>query len=396
MTSTTPSQPLGSVLVTGGCGFLGSHIVRLLLERYTTPTTRIEVLDLRTANNRQHGATYHEGDLTNAAALRTILASVRPDVIIHTASPVFRAGGGKASRDLAYAVNVKGTATLLAESRAAGVKAFVYTSSASVINDTRTDLINADERWGLVRAPLQKDYYSDTKAEAEALVLAASTRTPAQSPFLTAALRPSAIFGEGDVQMLPNTLAVLRDGRTGFQLGANENLFDYTYVGNVAHAHILAAQRLLATAASLSSDGAPSDDDATKVDAEAFLITNTTPIYFWDFHRALWHAYLRVAAAVPGFAVPPPVSPNPTCIPAEVALALASVIEWVYFLLRLGPPRLTRPQANFACMTRYFRTSKAQTRLGYQPVWTLQEGIQRSVEWFVQREVDGGAGKKEK
>lgn len=160
--SETP-QPLGTVLVTGGCGFLGSHIVRLLLERYSAPTTRVEVLDLRAANNRQAGATYHEGDLTNATSLRAILNSVKPDAIIHTASPVFRAGGGKAARDLAYNVNVKGTQTLLTEARAAGVKAFVYTSSASVINDTRTDLINADERWSLVRGKLQKDYYSDTK-----------------------------------------------------------------------------------------------------------------------------------------------------------------------------------------------------------------------------------------
>jgi len=166
MATTTDSQdlqPLGTVLVTGGCGFLGHHIVRLLLERYTTSSTRVEVLDLRTANNRFEGANYHEGDLTNEVALRGILRAVKPDVIIHTASPVFLGAGGQAARDLAYKVNVVGTQTLLAEAKDAGVKAFVYTSSASVINDTRTNVINADERWSLVRGALQKDYYSDTK-----------------------------------------------------------------------------------------------------------------------------------------------------------------------------------------------------------------------------------------
>jgi len=162
-TNSQDLQPLGTVLVTGGCGFLGHHIVRLLLERYTAPSTRVEVLDLRTANNRFEGANYHEGDLTNEVALRGILKAVKPDVIIHTASPVFLGAGGQAARDLAYKVNVVGTQTLLTEAKDAGVKAFVYTSSASVINDTRTNVINADERWSLVRGALQKDYYSDTK-----------------------------------------------------------------------------------------------------------------------------------------------------------------------------------------------------------------------------------------
>jgi len=193
--------------------------------------------------------------------------------------------------------------------------------------------------------------------------------------------------------MIPRTLAVLRDGRTGFQLGDNSNLFDYTYVGNVAHAHILAAGKLLSQASAPVAVA-----DAKKVDGEVFIITNTTPIYFWDFHRALWHTYRRAALALPpgSVAIPPPVVADPTCIPRELALFLASVIEWVYFLFRLGAPRLTRPQANYSCMTRYFKTTKAEVRLGYRPVWTLQEGIQRSAEWNLDREVGGGVGKKER
>lgn len=245
------------------------------------------------------------------------------------------------------------------------------------------------------------------QGEAETLVLAASSRTASPSPFLTAALRPSAIFGEGDVQLLPNTLAVLRDGKTGFQLGANDNLFDYTYVGNVAHAHLLAAGKLLSTFKTLTPEGEGGTQEAAapatgsrpapgKVDGEVFIITNTTPIYFWDFHRAAWNAYYNAAAARPSGSVrvPPPMNLDPICFSREVGLLLASVIEWAYFLLRLGQPRLTRPQANYACMTRFFQTKKAQERLGYAPVWTLQEGIQRSVEWFLEKEA-AVTGKKE-
>jgi sterol-4alpha-carboxylate 3-dehydrogenase (decarboxylating) len=44
-----------------------------------------------------------------------------------------------------------------------GVKALVYTSSASVISDSATDLINADERWPIIPPQAQAEYYAQTK-----------------------------------------------------------------------------------------------------------------------------------------------------------------------------------------------------------------------------------------
>ena len=62
-----------------------------------------------------------------------------------------------------YKVNVEGTRNLVQESKRVGVKAFVYTSSASVISDSSSDLVNADERFPLIQGKLQGEYYSDTK-----------------------------------------------------------------------------------------------------------------------------------------------------------------------------------------------------------------------------------------
>ena len=62
-----------------------------------------------------------------------------------------------------YAVNVGGTKNLIEESKKIGVKAFVYTSSPSVVSDAQTDLVNADERYTVIRGKLQGEYYSDTK-----------------------------------------------------------------------------------------------------------------------------------------------------------------------------------------------------------------------------------------
>lgn len=396
MSVTRQGQPLGSVLVTGGCGFLGSHIVRLLLEEYSSQSgTSITVLDLHTNRNVLPGVEYVSGDLTNASNVRSVFARVKPNVVIHTASPVFSSGGAK-TKELMYNVNVEGTRTLIEESKAAGVKAFVYTSSASVVSDTRTDLINADERWSLIRGKLQMEYYSDTKAEAEELALAANA-PQASPPFLTTALRPSAMFGEQDVQMIPNMLNVLKTSRTAFQLGENHNLFDFTYVGNVAHAHVLAAKRLLEEHTLLSTAGKPpiQEQDAGKVDGEAFVITNTTPIYFWDFARSVWWKYHQLdVAAASSMASPrskplskPPAKLADTRILSDgLAIFLATLASIVFTILRLGEPKLTPARVRYSCMTRYFKTSKAEQALGYAPKWDLDQGIERTVKWFWERD----------
>lgn len=154
-------QSLGKVLITGGCGMLGSQIVDLLLSSYSC---KISVVDLRTTNNRRpdsSGVAYYEGDITNQEGLNKIFATVKPDVVIHTASP--NGNDNMASRGLFYKVNVEGTKCIIEACRKADVTALVYTSSASVQGNNVDDLINADERWPVPRGKAQSDYYSETK-----------------------------------------------------------------------------------------------------------------------------------------------------------------------------------------------------------------------------------------
>lgn len=154
---------LGKVLVTGGCGFLGHHLIRLLLRDWTAS---IAVVDLRCSRNRRpdsDGVKYYEADITNTDRLLSIFEEVRPDVVIHTASPVPQADD-KFGNALYKKVNVDGTQALVDVSKKLGVKVFVYTSSASVVSNNVDDLINADERWPVLRGKDQTEYYSETKA----------------------------------------------------------------------------------------------------------------------------------------------------------------------------------------------------------------------------------------
>lgn len=181
MSNNEAKQRLGSVLVVGGCGFLGHHIVRQLAS--SGQASAIGVLDLRTDRNRlssddndddddygfgvegdgrpRTAVRYFDGDISSVESIRPVFDEFQPDVVIHTASPTVMG----TPRDVLYRVNVTGTKNLVEV--AAGLKgrckAFVYTSTSSVISDGKSSLVNADERWPYVPPELQEEYYAQTK-----------------------------------------------------------------------------------------------------------------------------------------------------------------------------------------------------------------------------------------
>ncbi len=176
-------------------------------------------------------------------------------------------------------------------------------------------------------------------------------------------------MGEGDQMATLGLLRVYQSGRANLQVGANDNLFDFTYVENVAHGHLLAAQALLMT-----YDAATAPLDHEKVDGEAFFITNDTPVYFWDFARTVW----RAAGS--------PLKRNQMrVLPREVGLALGFLSE-IFFGIIGKPATFNRQRIIYSCMTRYYDISKAKRRLGYKPLVPLEQGIKQSVQWFLEHE----------
>ncbi|OQO06341.1 hypothetical protein B0A48_08930 [Cryoendolithus antarcticus] len=371
-----PVQSLGHVVVTGGTGFLGHNIVSLLQSRGAC--SKITALDVRPAAKTVEGVEYAFADITDPEAMLNLFQKIKPDAIIHTASP-----NAHHIDELLYKVNVDGTKALVRAAQQTGVKAFVYTSSASIIHDTRSDLINADESYPIIMGKDQPQYYTTTKAQAELHVIA-SNRTASHPNFLTCAIRPAALFGPGDVQALPPMLASYYRGQAKFMLGDNENLFDWTEITNVAHAHHLALAALLATYERLAS-GKTVPLDNERVDGEAFLITNDSPVYFFDFPRK---AYAELGDRTPSASV--------WHINHDLALTLAFLLEWIFWLLKRGSPTLTRQRVQYAVMTRYFCIDKAKKRLGYKPVVSMDEGVKRAVRDALYRGIVPGQDEKYK
>ncbi|KAG6827333.1 hypothetical protein H0H92_012182 [Tricholoma furcatifolium] len=255
-------SPKEVYLVIGGSGFVGRHIVQQLLDRGDTVVT----LDLV---QRYHDVPFYTADITDQDQVADALRKSGATCIIHTASPPATVKDDA----LLFKVNVEGTRTIIAAAVATGVRKLVYTSSAGVVFDGN-DLVDVDERLTL---EVYADSYNESKAKAEALVLAANGK----DGLLTVAIRPASIFGPGDRQVMSGLYEVYEKNQTHFQIGTNTNLFDWTYVGNVAHAHILAADKLDTPAPSAplnSLDNQPlAPEDIPLTPAENELISHPLP-----------------------------------------------------------------------------------------------------------------------
>jgi sterol-4alpha-carboxylate 3-dehydrogenase (decarboxylating) len=152
---------LGKVLVTGGCGMLGYSVASRLLKAYKA---NVAVVDLRCPQERRltsGDVKYYEADITDAVRLTSVFDEFKPTVVIHTAAPVPQSD---AKNDKLYEkVNVHGMQAIIEACQETGVKALVYTSSASVVSDNEHDLINATEEFPVIRGKEQTEYYSETK-----------------------------------------------------------------------------------------------------------------------------------------------------------------------------------------------------------------------------------------
>ena len=151
MTEQEPAKPLASipsVLVIGANGFLGRTMSPLIAARH--PKCKITLLDIAptpttttitTTTNLDHP--YISGDITDLASLTEIFQKVKPAAVIHSASPPIPTVG-KGDEKLFFRVNVEGTRNVIKACNESGVKALIYTSSASVIYDGG-NLVNANE-----------------------------------------------------------------------------------------------------------------------------------------------------------------------------------------------------------------------------------------------------------
>jgi sterol-4alpha-carboxylate 3-dehydrogenase (decarboxylating) len=187
--------PLYHVLVIGGCGFLGSHIVEALLAHPSRP--RVLVASRSPTHNFVDGVEYHEVDISEESALKALLSTLRPNVIINTAAPLAKAGAQASA-----STTINGTSFSLAcAAECSSVESYIYISSCSIVAGMPFSLLT-ESAATLINPTSHHDPYSAAKATAHGMVLGANSPPKLR----TAVLRPCGIIGERDTQVIPALL----------------------------------------------------------------------------------------------------------------------------------------------------------------------------------------------
>src|SRR5437667_1412062 len=222
------------VLVTGGAGFIGSNLVRALLER----GDEVRVLDNFSTGNRANleelDVEIVEGELRSYERVHNAVRGT--DVVYHLGAL------GSVPRSVqdpltSSAVNVEGTLNVLLAARDEGVRRVVCASSSSVYGNSgdlpRIETANPD--------PISP--YGVSKLAAERYCVSFSRVYPLE----TVALRYFNVFGPNQdptsqyAAVVPRFVTAIADGRPVAIYGDGEQRRDFTYVANVVEANLLAA-----------------------------------------------------------------------------------------------------------------------------------------------------------
>jgi CDP-glucose 4,6-dehydratase len=228
-----------NILVTGGAGFIGGHVVELLLQK----KYRVIVVDIQKPcksyfflNHLHRKVEYRIADITKRSQMKSLFASVRPSHVIHLAAlPIVRE-----AYDDPYAVfetNIMGTVNVLESCRKTpGIKGIIVASSDKAYGKTNRPYSE--------HSPLKGDHPYDVSKSCGDLIAQTYAKTYGLPVVIT---RFGNVYGEGDVHfdrivpgicksLVANTVLDIRSDGTFVR--------DYIYVKDVANAYIFLLENM--------------------------------------------------------------------------------------------------------------------------------------------------------
>ncbi len=322
------------ILVTGGTGFVGSHLVRRLLSRGHQVTTLDRSPGLFDDELRSLGAVMQSGSVTDPGDVDRAVQG--QEIVYHLASPF----GDILEPDTAYwAIEVDGTRNVLDASERHGVRRVVHCSTQGVHGIITEDLGDED-------SPIApRDYYCYSKAEGEKVV-----QTFLARGIDVVIVRPTSVYGPGDTR---GWLKLYRMVAKGWflMIGDGATFNHPVYVENLVDLFELVAVATRAKGRTYLAG----DEQAVTLSQLVSLVAESrggrVRIVRFPWYGAAWMA--------------------------------ASAVEAICRRLRLTPPVFRRRLSWFKT-NRAFRIERARRELGYIPRIGLREGLRRTAAWYRQ------------
>ncbi len=338
-------EAFGSCLVTGGSGFIGRALIRLLLQN----GVKVKAVINRTRLDQDHeNLELRHFDLSHKDdnQYRGLLQGV--DTVIHAAA-ISNLAGGLFARwryfKSAYAVNVLATNRLLSASAEASVNRFIYISSIDVC--LQPDM---DEHLGSTTAYAAKplSIYTETKIAAEKAVLAANSEY-----MKTLALRPAMVYGPDSNVALDQYVRLAREGKdvSLFDPHAEQ---DQTFLGNLLYAICLAAHAM--------------NRSGSNVNGRAYFLTDAEP--------HLQQVFLEKLLGKLDCA-----SPN-KFIPKWLSLNAARAVNIISPLVSKTPPVMTPHTIHRMTRSLLPDMKEADAAFGYKPFFSVEQAMQLCAEYY--------------
>lgn len=318
-------------LVTGGTGFIGSHLVDELLQQgyevrvLRRPTSRTTYLEGK-------NLTIAVGDLSDTKSL--VKACQNIDVVFHVAA-IPRDWG---SRKEFFEVNLYGTKNLLDACVEQSVPRFLFMSSAAVYGFPNTT------------KPITEDYpkkptpkYGEAKHRAELLLWEYAVN----HDIMASAIRSPVVTGPRDSLIAPFLITALKQQRL-FYIGTGDQRISVSDGRDVARCLRLASETATASGQAYN---VKSFDCTPKILIET--LAETLQVAAPTMHRSYLGTYL-----------------------------LAGVIEGIWAVRRKKNPPLTRQKVKVLGHTRVIDIQKAEQELGYTPNYTYEATLKDTVAWY--------------
>jgi len=324
-------------LVTGATGFLGGALTHRLHDM-GWDVTALGRNPLRLNKLEDEGIRPLRLDITRKGELTDAFKG--QEVVFHCAALPSPWG----NFEKFYQANVIGTRNVVQACLKNDAKRLVYVSTPSIYFDYNSRLDVKENN--LLPEPISA--YAATKLLAEEEV-----DKGFEKGLAVVSIRPRALFGEGDTVIFPRLIPRLQSGRLPI-LGDGENIVDMTYIQNVVDALLLCAE-------------SPSNTLGKK-----YNISNDAPVKIWDLVNRICDE-LNL--------------PRPTRkISYKTANAAATAIEFIYSLIPYSPePPLTRLTVSMLAHSTTLDISAARTELGYQPRVSVDEGVEKFLKWWKEK-----------
>jgi nucleoside-diphosphate-sugar epimerase len=319
------------ILVTGGTGFTGSHLVRRLLDKGHEVVVVDNQEGLFYKELQARGATIALGSITDKALLEKMVSGC--EVVYHLAA-AFRQLN--VPNQYYWEVNVEGTRSLIEAAQRCGVRRFIYCSTQGVHGHIQNPPGNE-------HSPIApEDYYQLTKYEGEQVVREYVTRG-----LDAVIIRPTAIYGPGDPGRFLILFRMVKRG-SFLMFGNGRTFYHPVYIDNLVDAFELA----------LEKEG---------IQGETYIIGDE---HYYSLNDLVQH--VATAMGVPL---------RIRYLPFWPLWTAALACEVVCKPLRLTPP-LFRRRVDWFRQVRAFSIEKARKELGYQPKVGLKEGLAATARWY--------------